>query len=85
MEQRIAVIAIIIDDIKAAEAVNEALHQASDYIIGRMGLPYRSKGVNIISVAVDAPETVINALCGKLGQIEHVSSKAAYSNVVTEG
>lgn len=85
MGKRIAVIAIIIDDLTAAEAVNDILHEASDYIIGRMGIPYRSAGVNIISVAVDAPETVINALSGKLGQVEHVSSKTAYSNVITEG
>ena len=61
------------------EQVNELLHQYGDYIIGRMGLPYREKGVNIISVAMDAPGDVISALSGKLGRLEGVTAKTVYA------
>ena len=59
--------------------MNDILHQYSEYIIGRMGIPYRSRGINIISIAIDAPQDVINALSGKIGRLSGVSSKAAYS------
>jgi putative iron-only hydrogenase system regulator len=75
---RIAVIAIIVDDMDSVGRLNEALHEYSGYIIGRMGLPYRAKNTHIISVAVDAPEPVVNALSGKLGMIEGVTSRAVY-------
>ena len=82
METRVAVISIIIENPASVEAMNDLLHQYSQYIIGRMGIPYREKGVNIISVAMDAPQDKISALSGKIGKLAGVSAKAAYSNVV---
>lgn len=79
METRVAVISIIIENPASVQAMNELLHQYSEYIIGRMGIPYRSKGINIICVAMDAPQDKINALSGKIGKLDGVSSKAAYS------
>lgn len=81
MDTRIAVIAIIVEKYEAAEALNTLLHEYGSYIIGRMGIPYPKRGVNIISVAIDAPQDVINALSGKIGRLEGVTSKAAYSSV----
>ena len=63
--------------------INRLLHDAADYILGRMGLPYREKGVSLISVAIDAPQDVISALSGKIGALPGVSAKTAYSNIVT--
>lgn len=79
METRVAVISIIIEDPASVQAMNEALHQYAEYIIGRMGIPYRARGINIISVAMDAPLDVINALTGRIGKLSGVSAKAAYS------
>jgi len=79
METRIAVIGIIIEDKESVALVNEILHQYGSYIIGRMGLPYEKKQVNIISVVVDAPGDIISALSGKLGNIRGVSAKALHS------
>ena len=81
METRVAVIAIIIEREEAAESVNSILHSYRRYIIGRMGIPYREKDINIISVAVDAPETEITAMSGKIGRLSGVSTKTAYSKV----
>lgn len=81
VETRVAVISIIIENQESVQAVNEILHGYSEYIIGRMGIPYREKGINIISIAIDAPQDVISALSGKIGKLNGVSSKAAYSNV----
>ena len=79
-DPRIAVIGIIIEDREKAEQVNSSLlHQYGEYIIGRMGIPYREKQVNIISVVLDAPADIISALAGKLGRLPGVSSKAIYS------
>ena len=75
METKIAVVAIIVSDTNAVEKINNLLHDFGEYIIGRMGLPYKEKGVNIISVVIDAPFEKINALTGKLGMINGVSSK----------
>ena len=79
METRVAVISIIIEDSGSVQPMNEILHQYADYIIGRMGIPYRAKGINIISIAVDAPMNVINTLSGRIGKLPGVSAKAAYS------
>lgn len=79
METRVAVISIIIDNPDSVQKVNELLHQHSEHIIGRMGIPYRKKGISIISIALDAPQDVINTLSGKIGKLDGVSSKAAYS------
>ena len=81
METRVAVISIIIENPESVQTMNEILHQYSEYIIGRMGIPYRAKGVNIISIAVDAPQDKISALSGKIGKLPGVAAKAAYSNV----
>jgi putative iron-only hydrogenase system regulator len=79
METRIAVIAIIVEDGESIAKMNKLLHEYSSYIIGRMGLPYREKHVSLISIDIDAPMDVISALTGKLGNLEGISVKAAYS------
>ena len=81
METRIAVVGLVVEEEESAEALNEILHEYREYIIGRMGIPYRQKGLNIISIAVDAPQDVISALSGKVGRLPGVSSKTAYSGV----
>ena len=81
MQTRVAVLAIIVEQLQAAEKLNAVLHEYGEHIIGRMGLPYREKGVHIVSVALDAPQDTIAALAGKLGNIEGVSVKTAYSNI----
>ena len=81
METRIAVVGIVVEEEESAEALNDILHEYREYIIGRMGIPYRQKGLNIISIAVDAPQDVISALSGKVGRLPGVSSKTAYSGV----
>lgn len=79
METRVAVIGIIVEDPTSAEKVNAVLHDYGRVMIGRMGIPYREKNISIISVAVDATQDDISALCGKLGRIPGVSVKAAYA------
>ena len=79
METRVAVISIIVEKPDSVERLNSVLHDYGEYIIGRMGIPYRKKEISIISVAIDAPSDTINALTGALGRIPGVSSKAAYS------
>lgn len=78
-ESRIAVIGIIVENLDAVGEVNEILHQYGRYIIGRMGLPYREKQINIISIVMDAPSDIISAVSGKLGRLPGVNSKALYS------
>ena len=79
METRIALVGIMVEDAEAAERINQVLHQYSRYIIGRMGLPYREKGLSIISVGLGAPNEAISALSGKLGMIPGVSTKTLYA------
>lgn len=81
METRIAIIGIIVEDIDSTGAVNEVLHDYSMYIIGRMGLPYRERDINIITIALDAPGDVINTMAGRIGKIEGVNVKAMYSKI----
>ena len=81
METRVAVISIIVEDNRSVATLNDLLHEYGSYIIGRLGLPYHPKNVNIICVAIDAPNDVINALTGALGRIEGINAKATYSNV----
>lgn len=83
-ETRIAVIGIIVEDKEAVGRVNQLLHEYGEFIIGRMGLPYEKKAVNIISVVVDAPVDKISALSGKLGRLPGVSAKALYSKTGTK-
>lgn len=79
-ETRIAVIAIIVDDLPASSKVNAILHKYSDIIVGRIGIPYRERQVSVISVVVDATPDIISAVTGQLGKIECVTVKAAVSN-----
>jgi len=78
-ETRIVVIGIIVEDKNMVSEINQLLHEYGEFIIGRMGLPYEKKGVNIISVIVDAPMDKISALSGKLGRLPGISAKALYS------
>lgn len=79
METRVAVISVIIENPDSVSKFNDILHEYSDYVIGRMGIPYKAKGINIVSIAIDAPQDVINTLTGLLGRLEGVSAKSAYS------
>ena len=79
MDNRIALLGIIIEDMEKSATVNDLLHEYSRYVIGRLGLPYRDRGVAIISIAMDAPNDVISALSGKLGRLNGVQCKAMYT------
>lgn len=83
MEKRVAVISIIVENSESVAKLNEMLHEFSEYVIGRMGIPYRQKGINIISVAVDAPQDKISSLSGRIGKLDGVSVKTAYSSVIS--
>ena len=83
MDTRVAVMGIIVENKESTEELNSVLHAYGDYIIGRMGIPYPKKSINIISVAVDAPQDIISALSGKIGKIDGISVKTAYSNVIS--
>ena len=80
MKTRVAVMAIILESKENADQLNTVLHDYREYILGRMGLPYTKHDINIISVALDAPQDIINSLAGKIGRIEGVNVKTAYSN-----
>lgn len=84
MKTRVAVIGIIVEDPGSVEALNALLHEFAPYIIGRMGIPYRAKHMNVISVAVDATDDTISALAGRIGSLPGISAKAAYSNAYTD-
>ena len=79
MESRIAVISIIVENSDSVECLNRILHEYGIYIIGRMGIPYHEKQMNIISVVMDAPQEKVSALSGKLGMIPGVSTKCLYA------
>ena len=79
METRVAVVAIIVKEAGSVAALNDLLHQYGQYIIGRMGVPYRQRGVNIISVAMDAPADAISALSGKIGRLTGITAKTVYA------
>lgn len=79
---RVAIISVIVKDLNSVGQLNDILHDYHDYIIGRMGIPYKQKSVNIISIAIDAPEDVINALSGKIGTLNGICTKTAYSDVI---
>ncbi len=74
---------IIVENPESVEALNALLHEYAQYIVGRMGVPYREKKINIMSVALDAPQDAISTLAGKIGKLNGVSVKTAYSNVIT--
>ena len=84
MDTRVAVISIIVENPEAIVTLNDLLHEAGNYFIGRMGIPYREKGINIISIAIDAPQDMISSLSGKIGRLNGVSAKTAYSNIITK-
>ena len=84
METRVAVMSIIVENGENVERLNAILHEYGDYIIGRMGIPYREKGVSIISVVIDAPADVISSLSGRLGMLPGISTKTVYSKIKTE-
>lgn len=81
MKTRVAVMGIIVEDMNSVAQLNELLHTYGKYIIGRMGIPYREKGINIVSIAIDAPQDTISALSGRIGNLPGISVKTAYSNV----
>ena len=81
MDTRVAIVGIIVEDEAVICDIQNLLTEYSEYIVGRMGIPYKQKNVRIISVVLDAPVDTINALTGKIGKIEHVSAKTVYSNV----
>ena len=83
VENRVAVVAIIVEDMNSAAGVNAILHEFGEYIIGRMGIPYKAKNISIISIAIDAPQNKISALAGSIGNLNGVSVKTAFSSVVT--
>lgn len=83
MNTRVAVMSIIVENNDSVEKLNSILHHASEFIIGRMGLPYREKDISVISVVIDAPQDIIAALSGKIGNLNGVTVKTAYSNVMS--
>ena len=85
MENRIALVGFIVENPDSVEALNSLLHEYKDYVVGRMGIPYRERNVSIISVVLDAPSDVISSLSGKAGMIADVSAKALYSRLPSEG
>lgn len=84
MSSRVGVISIIVENNESTEQLNSLLHTYGEYIIGRMGIPYRQRGISIISVAVDAPQDVISTLSGKIGNINGISAKTVLSNVISD-
>ena len=80
-DRRVAILGIIVEDPESADALNMLLHECKEWIIGRMGIPYRERNINIISIVMDAPETVISALSGKIGMLKGVTCKATYSKL----
>ena len=83
MDTRVAVMSIIVENADAVEKINAILHEHGEFIIGRMGIPYRKRSVNIIAIALDAPQNTISALSGKVGSLKGISVKTAYSSVVS--
>ena len=79
MDSRVAVIAIIVQDSSSAASINTLLHEYDQFIIGRMGIPYRTKGISIINIAIDAPQDAINRLAGSIGRLNGVSAKTVYA------
>jgi len=84
-ETRVGIIGIVVQELDSVEELNRVLHQYSEYIVGRMGIPYHQKKLNIISVAVDAPMDIIAAISGKIGKLKGVTAKAVYSKLLTMG
>ena len=81
METRVAIISVIVEDMNSTEELNSIIHEYSQYVVGRMGLPYRARGINIISLVVDAPQNEISTLSGRIGRLHGVTSRTAYAKV----
>ena len=81
LETRVAVMSIIVENVESVEKLNAILHRYGEFIIGRMGLPYRKRNISIISIALDAPQDIISALSGKVGSLPGISVKTAFSGV----
>ena len=84
MASRVGVISIIVENNESTEQLNSLLHTYGEYIIGRMGIPYRQRGISVISVAIDAPQDIISTLSGKIGNINGISAKTVLSNVISD-
>ena len=84
MDTRVAVMGIIVENKDSVEQLKSLLHEYGDIIIGRMGIPYKEKGISIVSIAVDAPQNVIAALSGKIGKLQGISVKTAYSGIIAK-
>lgn len=84
METRVAVMSIIVENPNSVEQLNSFLHEFGEFIIGRMGIPYRKRKVSIISIALDAPQNSISSLAGKIGTLPGVSVKTAYSSIISQ-
>ena len=84
METRVAVMSIIVENPESVEKLNSLLHEHGEYIIGRMGIPYRKRNISIISIALDAPQDIIAALAGKIGNLKGISVKTAYSGIIAK-
>lgn len=83
-DTRVAIVGIIVEDKNSVERLNAILHEFGEYVIGRMGLPYRARSINIISIAMDAPTDVISAVSGKLGRLPGVSAKTTYAKLSSD-
>ncbi len=81
METRVAIIGIIVENPDSVAQINDILHDVRDYVVGRMGIPYKERNISIISVVVDAPENLISSVSGKLGMLDGVSAKITYSRL----
>lgn len=82
MDTRVATVGIILENQESAEALNAILHDYGRYIVGRMGIPYRDRKINVICIVMDAPQDAISAMSGKIGKLDGVSAKTAYSSMV---
>ena len=82
MENRVAVMSIIVENGEMVEKLNSILHEFGEFIIGRMGIPYRKRKVSIIAIALEAPQNTISSLAGKVGCLPGISVKTAYSGVI---
>ncbi len=83
METRVALLSIVVDRKESVEELNSLLHEYGDYIIGRMGIPYRKRDINIISIAMDAPQDLTSEMAGKIGKLEGVNVKTSFSGVIS--
>lgn len=84
MENRVALIGIVVENYDSVSRLNDILHEYGSCIIGRMGIPYEKRGVSVISVAVDASEDTISAMSGKIGRLDGITSKTVYARLSKE-